>query len=244
MLIRCPTCSSSYDLPATLFEKAGRTLRCAQCRECWTVSAEHHGRNNVFALFGAEHGPEIVAEARSGRRESAAKGSPRTHQRARVAGSLRRSWRKAASLAIGSALLVAAMAGVARKEDVVRLAPASASLFDAIGLKVNLRGLALGDIHGVVERAAAGSPAMLTLEGKISNLRTQTTSVPRLRITVRDKARMALYSWTASAPKPHLDAGETMVFKSRLATPPEAGSDLVVSFADSVETPRPGAEHR
>lgn len=244
MLIRCPHCSSSYDLPSSLFGQAARTLRCAQCRECWTVGADAQGRNNVFALFGPDHGPEIVAEARSGRRGFSAKPAGRPHQRARVAGSLRRSWRSAATVAIGCLSLVLAMTGVARKDDVVRTVPDSAALYEAIGLKVNLRGLALADVRGTVETAGQDATPVLTLEGKIANLRRETTDVPRLKFTVRDKTRNPLYTWTASAPKPHLDAGETMVFRSRLATPPAEGRDLVVSFADGVETPRSSAERR
>ncbi len=244
MLIRCPTCSSSYDLPTSLFQKAaGRTLRCAQCRECWTVKGEG-GPSNVFALFGPDHGPEIVAETRSGRHGFSVAPPPRPHQRARIAGSLRRSWRNAATIAIGFVLLVAAMTGVARKDDVVRALPQSAVLYEAIGLKVNLRGLALDAVRGTLEAAAEGAPPMLTLEGKISNLRRETTAVPRLRFTLRDRTRVALYSWTASAPKPRLDAGESVVFRSRLATPPEDGRDLVVSFADPVEAPGASTEHR
>ncbi len=227
MLIRCPHCSSAYEIQADLLFGGGRTLRCAECRECWLAEGPDA---NVLPLFG----PEIVAEARWERDPSAAR-PPRPHPRARLAGSLRRA-RGAAAFAMLGMVAVLAMAGIARKEDVVRVAPQSAALFAALGLPVNLRGLALEHVESRITDAAPGQAPVLTLEGRIANLRAGTTIVPELHFSVRDQAQNELYSWTAAAPKQRLGAGETIAFRSRLAAPPQDGRDLVVSFADAGDT--------
>ena len=227
MLIRCPHCTSDYDIPAGLLFGGGRKVRCADCRECWLAEGTDA---NVLPLFG----PEIVAEARWERDPSPIR-PPRPHPRARLAGSLRRA-RGGAAFAVLGTVAVLTMAGIARKEDVVRFAPPSAALFAAVGLPVNLRGLALDHVESRITDAAPGQTPVLTLEGRIANLRAGTTVVPELRFSVRDKAQNELYSWTAVPPKPRLGAGETIAFRGRLAAPPPDGRDLVVGFADAADT--------
>ncbi|WP_288582600.1 zinc-ribbon domain-containing protein, partial [uncultured Methylobacterium sp.] len=39
MLIVCPACASEYTLDADKIGPAGRTVRCAACREPWFVAA-------------------------------------------------------------------------------------------------------------------------------------------------------------------------------------------------------------
>ncbi len=240
MLIRCPTCLSAYDLPSELLNGRDLTLRCARCRNTWT-NAEDAGASGPFASPGQRHdGPEIVAEARSSRRPLASQ-APAARRPAAASASARRPISTRVAGAAVIAITIGAMAATARKDLVVRLYPPSAGLFEAIGLPVNLRGLALADMHGTL--SAPGSRPVLTLQGRISNLRRESISVPPLRIAVRDKAHNELYSWTASAPKSRLGAGETIVFRSRLAAPPEDGQDLMVSFADSAD-PRVHSESR
>ena len=224
MLIRCPTCCSSYDLPPEILGGPGRILRCAECRESWTLAEGYDAT-------------EIVAEARSARRFPPPRPTACAIRRRGPPGFVRRV--ATGALRTGLVLLpvAAGMAGIAFKDRVVRLVPQSAALFQRIGLPVNLRGLALAEVHGTLGSEPGGTAPVLLLEGRISNLRHATTRVPELRIAVRDKARNELYSWTAPAPKPKLAAGETIVFRARLAAPPPDGQDFVVGFADPAAPP-------
>ena len=234
MLIRCPTCLKAYELPPEILTGRGTMLRCAACRDSWAlVDVEQPKRPPGFQRR-PHIGPEIVAEARSARRGSAGPAFSRAGP-ALAPLEPRRSMSPAFAVAILLAVLAGGMASVARKDLVVRLYPPSAGLFAAFGLPVNLRGLALADMHGSL--AARGSGSVLTLQGTISNLRREPTEVPALRIAVRDKDRNELYSWTAPAPKPRLDAGETVVFRSRLAAPPKDGQDVMIRFAESAVSP-------
>ena len=233
MLIRCPTCASGYDLAPEMLSD-GRILRCAHCRDAWVHRAGP----------AAHDGPEIVAESRSSRwpGEAAAR-EPAPRRRFRLP-SVRlppiRPPVSAAAAALMVALLGGGFAAVAGKARVVAAFPPSEAVFAALGVPVNLSGLSLGELRSSVE--SGDGPAILTLEGHITNLRSEPTTVPPLRIAVRDKSRRELYYWTAPAPKSQLASGETVLFQSRLTAPPRDGQDLAVSFAETAPERRRVAE--
>lgn len=248
MQIRCPRCSALHALHASVPEGIA-FLRCATCRALFRPAAElprasaavprREGAGHppaasadlhtmaLSAVAEALAGPEIVAQAQFDRTEPRPRAAPprRTRERRRRR---RPSLALVTLLCIG-ALPLAGMAAVAQKERVVRAVPASAALFSALGLPVNLRGLAIGDLHGIV---LGGPASVLALEGTVRNLRPGETRVPVLRIAVRDGHRREIYHWTIVAPKAQLAAGETLAFRARLAAPPAAGQDIIVGFAD------------
>ncbi len=251
MLIRCPTCASGYDLAPELLAR-GRVLRCAYCRDAWAHAASGSEPRLARETAGARGalvappGAEIVAEARFARPA----GSSHAGAASRSAGpnadhrcepprkTAARPHRLGAAAATALVLTVSGggMTAVAGREHVVAAFPPSAAVFATLGLPVNLRGVAIGEIRSVVE-TGDGAP-ILTLEGHITNLRRVPTSIPALRFAVRDKEGRELYHWTSPAPKPQLGAGETVLFHSRLSAPPRDGQDLAVSFAESAPAPR------
>jgi hypothetical protein len=114
------------------------------------------------------------------------------------------------------------------RSHVVRIAPQTASLYGAIGLPVNLRGLTFesvrttGEVHEGV--------AVLIVEGTIANVVDKTVEVPRLRFAMRNAAGQEIYAWTSVTGRSILSPGETTTFRSRLASPPSEGRDVVVRF--------------
>jgi len=126
------------------------------------------------------------------------------------------------------ALIAANLALVAWRTDVVRLFPQTASLYSAIGLPVNLRGLAFSNLTTGTD-GQDGVP-VLTLDGEIVNVTSRPVEVPRLRFSVRNDHGNEVYTWTALPPKPQLAPGETMPFRSRLASPPRDGKQVLVRF--------------
>jgi predicted Zn finger-like uncharacterized protein len=272
MRLRCPTCSTRYELAVALIGE-GRKLRCAACRESWHASPsddvsscdEAPGAPDTLMAWDAaraiEASPDSASTAEgdgiceaqglneAGRSVSPAAAtrldivtdvrserSPPRPRPARPASPARlhlprlRLRRLAARLCV-LALPGLCMAAVAQKDLMVHLVPQTAALFKAIGLTVNLRGLALADVHGTLD--ALDGASVLTLQARISNLREALTPVPAIRIAVRDKDHRELYSWTARAPKARLGAGESLLFRNRLAAPPEGAVDVVVSFVDA-----------
>jgi predicted Zn finger-like uncharacterized protein len=125
--------------------------------------------------------------------------------------------------------LVAVLASLVHwRASVVRYAPQTAPVFAAIGLPVNLRGL---DFEGVKSTNEFHEGIMvLVVEGNIVNITHQTAEVPRLRFAVRNSVGHEVYAWTALPKRTLLSPGERLEFRTRLASPPADGRDVIVRF--------------
>jgi predicted Zn finger-like uncharacterized protein len=114
------------------------------------------------------------------------------------------------------------------RHEVVRIFPQTASLFAAIGLPVNLRGLQFEDVK-ITEDESEGVK-ILIVEGAIANAASKFVEVPRLRFSVRNQAGVEIYHWTAMPSRPILGPQERLPFRSRLASPPPEMHDVMVRF--------------
>jgi hypothetical protein len=126
-------------------------------------------------------------------------------------------------------VLVGGMALIGLRERVARLMPATAPAYAAVGLPVNLAGLELRGVRSKI--LLDGARRVLAIEGEIVNLRREANRLPPVALTVRGENGQAKYAWTAPAPKARLEAGETIAFRARLASPPADGADVLVRFA-------------
>ena len=111
---------------------------------------------------------------------------------------------------------------------VVRHFPQTASLYAALGLPVNLRGLFFQDVKSRTE--LEDGVGVLVIEGTIVNLTTRTLDVPRLRFALRNASGHEVYAWTAQPSKSTLGSGNGLPFRARLASPPADGRDVIVRF--------------
>jgi hypothetical protein len=130
---------------------------------------------------------------------------------------------------------------VGERMQAVRLAPALAPAYAALGLPVNLREM---DFENVASRIAEeDGRQILVVEGEIRNLAASARAAPRMRLAVLDAAGTEIYTWTATPQKSRLLAGEKAAFRARLAAPPQQGRDVRVRFAaeDSTGSDKPMA---
>jgi hypothetical protein len=127
------------------------------------------------------------------------------------------------------ATVIGAMALIGLREKIVRIAPRAAAPYAAVGLPVNIDGLAFADVRSRVEME--GTRKALVVEGEIVNLRRDANSLPPLALSVRGADGQDKYAWTTRAPKPRLEGGEKVAFRARLAAPPEDGAEVLVRFA-------------
>jgi hypothetical protein len=126
-------------------------------------------------------------------------------------------------------LLLAVNAGlIGFRADIVRWLPQTASLYAAVGLPVNLRGLAFTEI--VTRRDTQDGVQMLLVEGVITSNSRRTTEVPRIRFAVRNARGQEIYTWTALPTRNVIAPGATMPFRSRLASPPPEAHEVLVRF--------------
>lgn len=118
---------------------------------------------------------------------------------------------------------------VGGRAQIVRLIPATAPLYAAIGLDVNLRQM---DIAGVLSKLTEeDGREILVVEGEIRNLADTPRAAPRMRLAVLDANGNEIYAWTAAPPKSRLLSGEKASFRARLAAPPPEGREVRVRFA-------------
>jgi len=243
VLIDCPGCARSYHISRQALGSQGRKVACPQCGSRWFVAAdaqtmpEADGPDFFAADISAEApdsaAPEITAEATSAR--------PRQPTYEELYGTPPRQLVQPHPLHVGFRLpptvigfaavigLTAALIG--GRGHIVRLWPQANAAYALAGLSVNQRGLDLNNVQArLIED---GGHSMLVVEGEIANRRSSSAKVPNLRLAVRDPSGQEVYSWDTSAPKTKLEAGETIAFRARLATPPVGGHDLLVRFAQA-----------
>jgi len=142
------------------------------------------------------------------------------------------SWRlggamAAALLLVG--LVIVATTVIAARAAIVSVAPATAAVYAAAGLPVNLRGLKIAGVRATVTRE---SPGELVVTGEIANLRDRETLAPKLRLILRGQDGRELYAWVARGPKARLGAHERVPFRARLAAPPAGVREVLVKFAE------------
>jgi predicted Zn finger-like uncharacterized protein len=285
MLIVCPTCATTYQIELAALGAAGRSVRCAHCKNTWfatpdsmvgepalaSVEVAHRAPAsspaNDFAGMD-DHWPiqEVLPPDDSGARasenpftvvadapplvpqdhpgteaESAPKfdpgvpDDPETIAARRVRQTYvdRKGQRSLLRRLASPPMLIVAMLAIVLgslnwRAAVVRHFPQTASLYAAIGLPVNLRGLFFEDVKSRSE--FHDDVMVLIIEGTIVNLTTRTLEVPRLRLALRNSAGHEVYAWTALPPKSTLSSGNGLPFRARLASPPPDGRDVIVRF--------------
>jgi predicted Zn finger-like uncharacterized protein len=130
------------------------------------------------------------------------------------------------TLLLGLGATVAILIGW--RADAVRLLPQTASLYSAVGLGVNLRGVVFENIKTSRE-IHEGIPVMV-VEGEIVSVSRKAVEVPRLRFGVRNGLGAEIYNWTAMPSRATAGPGERVAFRSRLASPPAETHDISVRF--------------
>lgn len=183
------------------------------------------GRRDRRAATGARGGKKPHPSSQPKRR-GAARGSAKGSTGA--GGGISRLLKGPAGIGIASALILAAL--IVQRDAVVRLAPSSAMLFAKLGLEVNINGLDFAEIRSTLHRE--GDQRFLVVEGQVISVDRRTVPVPLIEVRVSAADGSMLYSWTTEPPRTSLKPGEALHFRTRLATPPEAGRHVEVRFAD------------
>ncbi len=213
MLLDCPVCATSYHVNGADLE-GGRVVICPRCDARWPVDAA--GRR-----------ASQIEPSGTARRAGADATRPSTPP---ITAALLKRLRPAF---VATACLALSMTMIGTRERIVRGMPRAAALYRAIGLPVNIRGLAFADVRP--ERLDLASP-QVTITGQIRNLVTSREQVPRLSYEVRDASGEALVSWTEQAPAKVLAAGHALSFASLPHVLPANARSVLVRF-DSDEAP-------
>ncbi len=147
-----------------------------------------------------------------------------------------RSWKKRVLGKLASppaifvlATIIAPGLFLGARNSLVENVPATAKIYAAIGLPVNLDGLDLRDVSSELKTGPEGKH--LLIKGEIVNLRNTTGNLPNLQLALRGKDGRDLYNWQAPSPQKRIKAHDSIRFVARLDAPPEGARDVFVRFA-------------
>ena len=211
MILTCPQCSTRYHVDATALGAAGRTVRCASCGQRWSVKPPADTPQTVeFAT------PTPVAAARM-RPVAAAEHDQN-----------RRSLSLIGWLVAVLVVLIAASVVIGRNEIVAGF-PASASIYQKLGLPVALdHGLQFAEITST--RLQEGGIAVLVVEGAIVNVTPHERAVPPIRITLLDSGGRQLQEELFRAKEEHLEPGAKTSFSGRVVNPADRARNFSITF--------------
>jgi predicted Zn finger-like uncharacterized protein len=141
----------------------------------------------------------------------------------------RRRARSLQGLTTAILVLLALITGlIAWRADVVRAMPQMASLYERIGMPVNLRGLIFANVT-TTQETQDGAP-VLVVTGEIVSVARRAVHVPRLRFSLRNASGQEIYAWTALPSRTALAPSGRLAFRSQLASPPREGHQVLVRF--------------
>lgn len=194
----------------------------------------------------ADDGNAVVARAREAAtaREKAKKEKVASPFGEAGGASANKSAKRSRGTILGWTLLVgfvAALVGalLAFRGDIVRFWPATAAIYDAIGMPAAVQIMEFRKVGFEVSKE--NGLTVLSIQGEIVNVAEEAGPVPRVRVALRDKLGNELYHYFFAIPEAELAAGATAEFVSRLSSPPAAAVDLVLRFVEPGEYAGPEA---
>jgi hypothetical protein len=150
----------------------------------------------------------------------------------------RRRWAINPAHIAGWAALILVVGGIGwstihYRQTIANLWPQSASLYAALGMPVNVRGMALVNI--AYQQDFENGQPVLSVTGKVVNISDRELPVPGLRVVLTDDSKHELYHWTFDVGVPTLKAGAESAFVTRLSSPPPEARNLNISFSQTGE---------
>ncbi|MBI4923752.1 MAG: zinc-ribbon domain-containing protein [Devosia nanyangense] len=137
-------------------------------------------------------------------------------------------FRRTARLGALVALLSVLLLGYSLRTDIVRLFPALAGLYGALGLPVNVIGLAFEDPKTLTSFRDGKNVMLIT--ARIRSVAGQAVPVPPVLVSLLDANGTPLYEWTVTPRAIEMDPGEVFDFSTEVNTPPEGAVTVRLSF--------------
>jgi predicted Zn finger-like uncharacterized protein len=240
MILTCPQCATQYRVDAAKFPAGGRSVRCAKCGHRWHQDAPQAEApaaepEPVFAAPEPVHIPAPQPAPEPPRRAAyvapVVEEEPEADEAPPREGS---SWGRRLGLGLGwvalvGVVLVIGFTATVWREHVVQAWPRSASLYAALGLKVNTVGIDFINVTNA--RESEDGQAVLAIKGKLVNLSGHKVSVPPIVVTFTDGAHREVLKKSFASGVAELEPGQVANFLARLSSPPAAASHIDLRFA-------------
>jgi predicted Zn finger-like uncharacterized protein len=233
MILTCPECTTRYQTDASQFAPDGRKVRCAKCSHVWFQAPP--APEPEQGLEDASDTPEPEAEPVAAPKREAFAPAPRVEQvrsQPRFAarpGRLEQLGIGAGWALLGVIVLAVGWSGLHYRQSIASLWPQSSSLYAAVGMRVNTRGLEFHDKSAHFE--TDGQQDVLVITGHLLNTTSRELSVPPIRVSLMDSGKHELYHWNFSAGVATLHPGQLATFHTQLPSPPTAARDIELRFA-------------
>lgn len=232
MILICPSCDTRYFTEASALGGSGRKVKCTSCGHSWFATPPEEGDIATAPPEAAGLSREQVERLRRNAAQSAAAGGPHAEFRMREMERRRRNRAMAAVLAWGGGLVLfggAATAAAAFRDSVVSAWPRTATVYTALGLKVNRFGLDLANV--TARRSFDGTTPVLTVAGKVQNRSGAARKAPLVRVSMRDEHGKEVGHWLDRLPRAEIPAAATVEFSTRIVSPPLETYALTLTFA-------------
>jgi predicted Zn finger-like uncharacterized protein len=235
MILTCPQCATRYQTDAAQFAPAGRKVRCAKCTHVWHQAAPEP-EADALDIPRIDEPPAVDASAP----QRAAYASDHAPQPSyAVPAAVPRapsSWLRGLGIAAGwlvlaGIVLVIGWSAVIYRQQVATLWPQSSSLYKALGLHVNTRGIDIRYVSSSSEKEDGQS--VLAITGTLVNFTSRELTVPPITVVLTDKDKRELYQWSFAPGVATLQPNQPFKFRTRLSNPPAGARQFEVRFAGS-----------
>jgi predicted Zn finger-like uncharacterized protein len=245
MILTCPECGTRYQTDAAHFMPDGRKVRCAKCGHVWFQAAPQPEADVQFVheeeppQQQAQHEPEYEEPAKPEPvfAQRAAYAPPETDYeeeedvatpRPRI---LERLGYVLGWAALAGILIAVGWSGIHFRQDVASLWPQSSTLYRALGLRVNTRGIAI--IKEPARFETENGQVVLLVTGRLANITSHELTVPMIRASLTDDdKRHELCHWVFSPNVPTLKPGQVITFHTRFPNPPAGARNIFLHFAE------------
>ncbi|NVK35573.1 MAG: zinc-ribbon domain-containing protein [Rhodobacteraceae bacterium] len=143
---------------------------------------------------------------------------------------MRQNYRRVAGVIIFGVAVWTCFLFFVLRDNIVKQVPDLASLYEMIGMDVNLRGLEFRDLR-IFSELQEGKQ-VLVVEGSIHNIHDDSTPVPAIRLSIRDNSTQEIYSWTVDPKTRLLQPLDETRFRTMLEDPPSEASTIQVWFVE------------
>jgi len=257
MILVCPSCATRFNLDESRLGGRARRVRCSRCKHEWVQAPERAAEpspSDALASVTPEavpspppvEPPESPAFAAAEPAYMPPFEPERPDLREMLPPPLSADDPLAAPLREGGGetgvtigwialfLIVAVVLGAlyVGRERVMQIWPPATQAYEMLGL-VALppgAGLAIQDIATMTKQAEDGTPAVLSVKGRVVNISRSTRRIPPLRASLRNAAGEEVRGWDFGLPRQMLEPGESADFDTRLDTPPAEALNLVIVF--------------
>ena len=232
MIISCPQCATTQELPAEAISPAGAGVHCTACGHRW----RHERQPGPYESARIIDDPQPAAQAALLDKEArllAAAALRAEHTRARQAAL--RHMERHRWLALGAVWLVLLGLFFAFPDHMLRWLPGSGWVYARLGMPVNPTGFAIGAVQTGRVLTASGQ-VVLAVQGRLTNITPRPKAAPGLRFILRDADGKALHSWVL----PAVTAGDigghrAAPFISRIANPPAGARSVEVHLLNDAQ---------